>query len=179
MELAARAAVPAGPHTAPHEAAVLGSPVTPESEIILAAARAAASAARWASAFAWYSVPMSMESAAMAIIATMAAATSASVTPRSFEFALRLPLSARRISGESIGLSVLVHRPSQHRDAASGTRAGGGVGPLKPGGARGTCARQSAVVNVFGYQIVVDHLEGVADGNRNRRGIINEIGGRI
>src|SRR5580698_10623730 len=102
MEFAATVAVPVRPHTACHEDAVLGSPVTPEIEMILAAAKAAASAARWASALAWYSVPMSMESAAIAIIATIEAATSARVTPRSFWRGSSLHFPARRISGESM-----------------------------------------------------------------------------
>jgi hypothetical protein len=47
-----------------------------------AAASAAASAARWASALASYRVPMSIESAAMEMIATMVIATKAIVNPR-------------------------------------------------------------------------------------------------
>ena len=69
---------------APHFPAVFaGSPVIPDSERILAAARAASSAERWASSFARYSVITSMERAAMPMMATIATATRTIVTPRS------------------------------------------------------------------------------------------------
>jgi hypothetical protein len=55
----------------------------PEIEITLAAASAAASAARCASALARYKLNISMESAAIPMMATMAAATSRIVTPLS------------------------------------------------------------------------------------------------
>src|SRR5258708_6532333 len=66
-------------------ASVAGSaaPVTPETEITRAAARAAASAERCASSRAKYKVTTSIDSAAMAIMATMATATSTMVMPRS------------------------------------------------------------------------------------------------
>ena len=79
---------------------LVGSPVSPDIEITLAAASAAASAARCASALAWYSVPISMDSAAIAMMPTIANATSAMVTPRSRCGALR---RGRRISGGSMG----------------------------------------------------------------------------
>jgi hypothetical protein len=62
-----------------------GSPVTPDIEMILAAANAPASAARCASALASYSVPISIDKPAIAMMLTRATATSAMVTPRSRE----------------------------------------------------------------------------------------------
>jgi hypothetical protein len=60
-----------------------GSPVIPLKERTLAPASAAASADLCASALDWYRVPISIDSAAIAIIPTIAKATSAIVTPRS------------------------------------------------------------------------------------------------
>ena len=81
-----RGGAPVGmPQTGPHVAdALLGSPVMPEIEITRAPASAAASAARCASSLTKYRATTSMESAAMAMMATMAIATSSRVTPCSW-----------------------------------------------------------------------------------------------
>src|ERR1700692_515608 len=88
----------------------------PDTEITLAAARAAASAERCASSRARYSVITSIDRAAIAIMAVMATATRIMVMPRS----RRRPGHASRnlrITGGFI-LSILIHRDGRGRDRA-------------------------------------------------------------
>src|SRR5579871_6238560 len=83
-----------------HEAvSVVGSAalVIPDTEITRAAASAAVSAARCASRCARYSVTTSIDSAAIAIIATMHTATRSMVTPRSLD--IRCSRPPRSING--------------------------------------------------------------------------------